>query len=211
MYRGKKDFMLTLREFRHTNSSNSPSKGLFGPRLSPPLANPNCISQLILSVSFRQTQFSQPGSWRSSMASTAGFFATRARGITIVFVAMLALLTSAAFAQSPVSDDTYVSSATPTTNNGNSPSLVVQKSSNGTTLIKLDLTQLQAAGVQSNAVSKAYLKLYTSAVTGQGTLDLYQVTSSWVEGTVTYNTMPGMTLISGGSSCPGGIQCVNTS
>ena len=53
------------------------------------------------------------------MASTAGFFATRARGMMIVFVAILTLLSSAAFAQSPVSDDTYVSSATPTTNNGN--------------------------------------------------------------------------------------------
>ena len=144
------------------------------------------------------------------MASTAEFFATRARGMMIVFVTILTLLASAAFAQSPVSDDTYVSSAAPTTNNGNSPSLVVQKSSNGTTLIKLDLTQLQAAGVQGNAVSKAYLKLYTSAVTGQGTFDVYQVTSPWVEGTVTYNTMPSMTLVAaGGGSCPG-VQCVNT-
>src|SRR5438445_5222855 len=156
--------MLTLRKFSHTNSSNSPSNGLFGPRLSSPLANPNCISQLILSVSFRQTQFSQPGSWRSSMASTAGFFATRARGMMIVFVAMVALLTSAAFAQSPVSDDTYVSSATPTTNNGNTPSLVLQKSSNGTTTIKLDITQLQPAGRPTTAASKTYPKSATTAV-----------------------------------------------
>src|SRR5437667_5653393 len=112
------------------------------------------------------------------MASTAEFFATGARGMMIVFVAILALLSSAAWAQLPVTDDTYVSSAAPTTNNGNSPSLVVQKSSNGTTLIKLDLSQLTAAGVSSTAVSKATLKLYTSAVTGQGTFDLYRIDSS---------------------------------
>jgi len=67
---------------------------------------------------------------------------------------LLTILSSMAWAQLPVTDDTYVSSAAPTTNNGNSPSLVVQKSSNGTTLIKLDLSQLTAAGVSSTAVSK---------------------------------------------------------
>src|SRR3954463_6443853 len=103
---------------------------------------------------------------------------------------LLAILSGAAAAQLPVADDSYVSSAAPTTNNGNNPSLVVQKSSNGTALIKLDLSALQAAGVTSGAIGKAYLKLYTSAVTGQGTLDLYQITSTWQEGTVTYNTMP---------------------
>src|SRR5205823_970312 len=62
----------------------------------------------------------------------------------------------------------------------------------------------------NTAVNKAYLKLYTSAVTGQGTFDLYQVTSSWAEGTVTYNTIPSMMLVTVGTTCPSGIQCVNT-
>jgi hypothetical protein len=123
---------------------------------------------------------------------------------------LLTLLSSMARGQLPVTDDTYVSSAGPTTNNGNNPSLVVQQSSNGTTLIRLDTSQLQAAGVTSGEVSKATLKLYTSAVTGQGTFDLYQITSSWQEGTVTYNTKPSMTLVTAGTACPSGIQCVNT-
>src|SRR5258708_13701272 len=123
---------------------------------------------------------------------------------------LLTLLSSMAWAQLPVTDDSYVSSAQPTTNNGNNPSLVVQQSSNGMTLIKLDLSPLQAAGVTSSAIDKAYLKLYTSAVTGQGTFDLYKVTSSWAEGTVTYNTMPSMTLVTSGTTCPSGVQCVNT-
>ncbi len=123
---------------------------------------------------------------------------------------LLTLLSSIAWAQLPVADDSYVSSAAPTTNNGNNPSLVVQKSSNGTALIKLDLSALQAAGVTSGAIDKAYLKLYTSAVTGQGTFDLYQVTSSWAEGSVTYNTIPSMMLVNAGTTCPSGVQCVNT-
>ena len=123
---------------------------------------------------------------------------------------LLTILSSMAWAQLPVTDDTYVSSAAPTTNNGNSPSLVVQKSSNGTTLIKLDLSQLTAAGVSSTAVSKATLKLYTSAVTGQGTFDLYRIDSSWAEGTVTYNTSPAMALITAGAAACPGVQCVNT-
>src|SRR5437870_5461298 len=123
---------------------------------------------------------------------------------------LLTILSSMAWAQLPVTDDTYVSSAAPTTNNGNSPSLVVQKSSNGTTLIRLDLSQLTAAGVSNTAVSKATLKLYTSAVTGQGTFDLYRIDSSWAEGTVTYNTSPAMALITAGAAACPGVQCVNT-
>src|SRR5438105_5883453 len=123
---------------------------------------------------------------------------------------LLTILSSMAWAQLPVTDDTYVSSAAPTTNNGNSPSLVVQKSSNVTTLIKLDLSQLTAAGVSSTAVSKATLKLYTSAGTGQGTFDLYRIDSSWAEGTVTYNTSPAMALITAGAAACPGVQCVNT-
>src|SRR5437660_595169 len=123
---------------------------------------------------------------------------------------LLTILSSMAWAQLPVTANTYVSSAAPTTNNGNSPSLVVQKSSNGTTLIKLDLSQLTAAGVSSTAVSKATLKLYTSAVTGQGTFDLYRIDSSWAEGTVTYNTSPAMALITAGAAAWPGVQCVNT-
>src|SRR5437660_441739 len=123
---------------------------------------------------------------------------------------LLTILSSMAWAQFPVTDDTYVSWAEPTTINGNRPSLVVKQSSKGTTLIKLDVSQLTNAGVTSTAVSKAYLKLYTSAVTGQGTFDLYRVTSSWQEGVVTYNTVPTMALVTAGGTCPSGIQCVNT-
>src|SRR6185436_15692026 len=77
-------------------------------------------------------------------------------------------------------------------------------------LMKFDISQLLNAGVSSSEVSKATLKLYTTAVTGQGTFDVYQITSSWTEGTVTYNTRPPMTLITAGGTCPSGLQCVST-
>jgi len=113
-----------------------------------------------------------------------------------------------ALAQLPVTDDSYVTSAQPTTNNGNSTSLVVQKASNGTALIRIDVSQLTGAGIIPGQVSKAYLKVYATAVTGQGTFDLYKITSSWAEGTVTYNTTPSMTLVTSGTTCPSGTQCI---
>src|SRR5262249_18027471 len=65
------------------------------------------------------------------------------------------------------------------------------------------------AGVTSAQISKAYLKVYATAVTGQGTFDLYQIISAWQEGTVTYNTKPSMTLVTSGTTCPSGTQCIN--
>src|SRR5437868_7661319 len=124
------------------------------------------------------------------------------------FSVVVTTLCGIALAQLPVTDDSYVTSAQPTTNNGNSTSLVVQKASNGTALIRIDVSQLTGAGILPGQVSKAYLKVYATAVTGQGTFDLYKITSSWAEGTVTYNTTPSMTLVTSGTTCPSGAQCI---
>lgn len=122
---------------------------------------------------------------------------------------LLVCLTAVTWAQLPVADDSYITSTNPTTNSGNSPSLVLQQATSGTALIRPDVTQLTAAGVTSGQISKAYLKVYATAVTGQGTFDLYQITSTWQEGTVTYNNKPSMTLVASGTACPSGVQCIN--
>src|SRR5882672_5587097 len=102
-----------------------------------------------------------------------------------VCLAFLAVLSSVALAQAPVTDDTFVSSATPNTNSGTSPSLVVQ-TPGGWSFIKFDLSQLPA-GTTSGSVSKATVKLYTTAVTAQGSFDLFRVDSAWAENTLTYS------------------------
>src|SRR5437868_13898010 len=148
-----------------------------------------------------------PGVVRTNLAEVVMTKIFRALWFSVVVTTLCGI----ALAQLPVTDDSYVTSAQPTTNNGNSTSLVVQQASNGTTLIKVDLTQLQAAGVTGSQISKAYLKVYATAVTGQGTFDLYQITSSWQESTVTYNTKPSMILVTAGATCPSGTQCINAS
>src|SRR5437868_11977876 len=145
-----------------------------------------------------------PGVVRTNLAEVVMTKIFRALWLSVVVTTLCGI----ALAQLPVTDDSYVTSAQPTTNNGNSTSLVVQKASNGTALIRIDVSQLTGAGILPGQVSKAYLKVYATAVTGQGTFDLYKITSSCAEGTVTYNTTPSMTSVTSGTTCPSGAQCI---
>jgi hypothetical protein len=137
--------------------------------------------------------------------------------VLCVCVALIALVDVSAHAQAPIADDAYVSSASPSTVNGTNPSLVVQAPS-GWTLIKFDLSRLPAV-TTSSQVSKATVKLYTSAVAGQGAFDLYRIDGAWKESTITYSsstlpfqsalTLP-MSLVNAGTACPSTNQCVTT-
>src|SRR6266481_2630239 len=123
---------------------------------------------------------------------------TRAR-LVVVALILLAVIPGTAWAQLTVTDDTYVSGATPTAANGSVGSLVVQGSTTGKpsySYIRFDLTSLGAA--TGSQVQKATLRLYVSAVTVAGGFDVIEVTSptGWVEGTLIYNTS--------GASSPGG-------
>src|SRR5436190_4631710 len=132
----------------------------------------------------------------------------------LIFVFALA---ATALAQSPVSDDTFVTSASPSSTNGSSPSLVVQAPA-GWTFIKLDLSRIPA-GTQASAVSKATLKLYVTAATAQGAFDVFRVDSTWKEANLTYSnsTAPNqsaqslvLTPISTGTCSGTPVQCVTT-
>src|SRR3954465_3799780 len=100
----------------------------------------------------------------------------RAMWVPVIIILVLA---TAALGQSPVSDDTFVTSASPSSTNGSSPSLVVQAPA-GWTFMKLDLSRLPA-GTQSGAISKATLKMYVTAATAQGAFDVFRVDSTWKE------------------------------
>src|SRR5260370_16477741 len=112
---------------------------------------------------------------------------------------LLTLLSSAAWAQLSVTDDTYVSGAAPTTANGSVGSVVVQGSSTGKpsyTAVRFDLTNL--GNLQTSQTQKATLKVYVSAVTAAGGFDVYEVQSStpnlWSESALTWSN--------GGSTLP---------
>src|SRR4051812_18903166 len=138
----------------------------------------------------------------------------RAMWVPVIIILVLA---TAALGQSPVSDDTFVTSASPSSTNGSSPSLVVQAPA-GWTFMKLDLSRLPA-GTQSGAISKATLKMYVTAATAQGAFDVFRVDSTWKEANLTYSssTAPNqsaqalvLTPISTGTCSGTPVQCVTT-
>ena len=122
-----------------------------------------------------------------------------------------------ALAQAPVTDDTFVSSAVPNANNGTSPSMVVQAPA-GWSFLKFDLSQLPA-GTTSSSVTKATVKLYTTAVTAQGSFDVFRVDSVWAENTLTYSNTTApyksslaltLTPVTTGNCGATPVQCVTT-
>jgi hypothetical protein len=78
--------------------------------------------------------------------------------------------------------------SSPTSNYGTQPSLnVIGPGVNS--YIRFDLTTLPATLTSSN-ISKATVRLNISGVTTSGTFDVFLVTSSWAEGTLTYGHAP---------------------
>jgi hypothetical protein len=109
------------------------------------------------------------------------------RRLTTLLV-VLCFSTVIAFAQAPITDDTYVVQSSGTKNYGASQSLVLQ-APGAYTLLRFDATRLPA-GVTANQITHATAKLFVTAVTTGGAFDLCQITTPWSESTVTYNTLP---------------------
>jgi hypothetical protein len=108
--------------------------------------------------------------------------------------ALTLLLTVAAQAQTPlVSGDTYLQSGSNASQNFGAlanvlvgPGGFAAAQSRG--LIQFDLTGLN--GVLSTNVQKAVLWVFVNRVTTAGAIDVFDVTTSWNEGTVTWNAPP---------------------
>jgi hypothetical protein len=106
-----------------------------------------------------------------------------------------------ALAQStPPSGDTFAQKSSPTKINGASSILAVQSGS--TTYIQFNLATLPA----NASLNKATLRLYVDAFVATGSFDVYQVNSSWNEGTLNYNNAPPL-----GASATGGHPVAITS
>jgi hypothetical protein len=101
----------------------------------------------------------------------------------------LAMVSTGAWAQIGVlTDDTYINSAATTTNYGTGTAINVSAAQPG--LFAFDIASVLPTGVTAAQVSRARLIVFTNRVTTRGTVNLYQVTSGWKEGTVTYATHP---------------------
>src|SRR6266700_1768440 len=101
---------------------------------------------------------------------------------------LLALLVRGATAQIPATDDSYAASSSPTSNFGTQSQLnVIGPGVNS--YIRFDLSALPSNLTSSN-ISKAIIRLNINGVTTAGTFDVYLVTTSWSEGSITYNKAP---------------------
>ncbi len=93
------------------------------------------------------------------------------------------------WAQQPVLvGDSQISSAAATTKYGANATMNI--SPGNSVLMQFNLADMLPAGTTAAQVLKARLIVFTDGVTTGGTVNLYQVTSTWSEGTVTYATKP---------------------
>lgn len=114
---------------------------------------------------------------------------SRLTGAATVF----SVLAATALAQGPtVTGDTYIQSGANAGQNFGALANVLVGPGTGATqnqgLIRFDLSGL--TGVTPADVQKAVVWVYVNRVTTAGSIDVYDVTSSWSEGAVTWNTVP---------------------
>jgi hypothetical protein len=107
--------------------------------------------------------------------------------------AVIALVTVPVLAQGPtVTGDTYLQSGTNASQNFGALANILVGPGTGATqnrgLVRFDLSGM--SGVSASDVQKAVLWLYVNRVTVAGSVDVYDVTSSWSESTATWNSPP---------------------
>jgi hypothetical protein len=91
--------------------------------------------------------------------------------------------------------DTYVSSFAPITNFGTSMTAFTQGTPSG-----LALFQFSLSGIPTDAtITSAVVSLKESSYGGADTVSIRKITSSWNEGTVTWNTRPSVASTTAGS------------
>ncbi len=84
--------------------------------------------------------------------------------------------------------DTQISTTATTTNYGTAAALTVSPTSS--VLLSFDIADILPTGTTAAQVSRARLILYPDAVTKAGPVNVYQLSSTWAESTVTYATKP---------------------
>src|SRR5882724_362248 len=108
------------------------------------------------------------------------------RLLALRLLALLVLAAQFAAAQIPATDDAYTASSSASGNFGNQSMLnVIGPGVNS--YIRFDLTALPASLTSAN-ISKATVRLNINGVTTPVTFDVYLVTKSWTEASLTYNS-----------------------
>jgi hypothetical protein len=122
-------------------------------------------------------------------------------------VGVMAILSAAfAYGQQPLlTADTQINSAAPATKYGTSTTLNISPANSA--LMEFNLSDMLPSGTTAAQVLKARLIVFPDAITTGGTVNLYEVTSTWSEGTVTYETRPS---VSGTAAASLSIGVANT-
>jgi hypothetical protein len=107
----------------------------------------------------------------------------------VQWILLCSILCGVSAAQVVLTNDSFTTSLSSKTNFGTSIALVVCSGSN--TYLKFSFANLPS-GVNGSNVSAANVTLYVDAVLASGNMDVYAVSGSWSEGTITYNTAPAL-------------------
>jgi hypothetical protein len=112
------------------------------------------------------------------------------------FGSLKALLAAGAFLapamgwaqQAMLTGDSQINRADATTTYGASATLNISPTNSA--LLQFDLTDMLPSGTTAAQVLRARLIVFSDTITTGGTVNLYEVTSAWSEGTVTYAAKP---------------------
>ena len=121
--------------------------------------------------------------------STPRLFAALRSVAPVVALLLAAFLAPAAAhaTEVPLSGDTFVTTARPTTNFGTLANIDIGSGNTG--LVQFDLTTLPS-GITASQVSKATLTVFINRIFINGTVNVASVTSAWNEYVVTQSTIP---------------------
>jgi len=116
-------------------------------------------------------------------------------GIIVSTLLVIFGITTASMGQAILTDDAYTSSIPKDldSNFGTNPNLTVGPTNN--TYLKFKISPAIVQGTQGTDLAKATLKIYVGNVSTAGTIDIYELTTSWNERGVTANTAPAMGVL----------------
>jgi hypothetical protein len=112
----------------------------------------------------------------------------RSNLVLIIGTCLVGIAVTASAQQMPVSQDASVNFAKPTMNTGTNASIQVQGGS-ATGFVQFNLSAVPV-GVLPSQLNKATLRLFVTATSAAGALDVFMVSTAWSEGTLTFATAP---------------------
>src|SRR5258707_6913715 len=112
----------------------------------------------------------------------------------LVMLALVSLAPMVSYGQgSTLERDAYTLSTSAGTNFGSATIVRVSGSGSGAIgngYFRFKMTPSLPGGLTGDQIAKATVKIYVSQVTGPGTLDVYLVSGSWAENSITYSSAP---------------------